>query len=1160
MEFGALAVDLDLIINGVNYSLLVGLFFAFLIGFLKGARRSFVRFLTRIIPLLILLVFLDVFALSIIDYNFATYFSLEQGNTLHEIVLYYVSKSIDVVIIPGSEIDKLVLSLSLAIARVIVFYVGVVICLSITAILNLIIYIIFKITDRNKEKKRKRFVFRLLGALFSGITYIGIFVIVLLPLFGPISMVSDIEEELRVLINSSNDSQITISQEEPSIDDLFEMVHEFDRITFRSIFNAFGRNKRFDALYFGYLTRIQTKEGTINMAYLIDDIKDGIYFYGKYFNQESPNYNELLSTDEKRLENLISRQKIIGIIAPAGIEYMEAKDFYKSLDLDYLTLKMIDWKLENEAINEIFKKTINLLKVADFDYNEPLKGLDNPEIDEAFGDLGLVLSKSKLFTKVGLPFINQEIDKYLSSLETEKNIDLSHVKASLDFSQTTLDEWKENFITLSNLARAMNELGLFEGEFTYDDSHSDALKRLIMMPFKLSMIKNHEEGLFEEILSFIDIRSKLTTLGLETLDFTDINWETESTGIADIMEALLDVFGENEYTFDNFLSQIESPKMTILIDKVLSSNFFRTNITLIIDHQLITLVDKQESLTDEQKTELKSVLKFNSLDEESIKSDVHALLEIYKNLNEMNIFSDKPNDFSNYETLKQVLIKIFSLKVVRNHESQILNLMLDLVNLRSTLDNLDIVLNTDDVDWDKEPTKLAEIITAFSAFGDLNAFDMNNLLEKIKGEGGADKVKNLLNAFCASDLFTPNIPVLIDKALSSAHLDEWYSDWFNSQLQDGAEIDQAKWQSEVNLLANILLKSQDGSLDLNNISFNNPSSLEALKELLLLLNQSDIFKLDLIKTYLESAINDHFKTTLVITTLPTKENWASEINTIFEIANLLNNIGTIDSNDLKENNPNIINLLELISDSIMLKPLQKTIVQEMINKSGFSDYLNIDEIDFDNIDWSSELLAINKIINQFDNLSTTGRIENLNEDTIELLMLDASGGQMASLIIGKILNEQFNDIFGNKNPTVNGKLKYDFTKPTTLSSNASSMGKLISLGNTLKDLFVDNSPSSEKTNKLSESVKNLHEEGKERPTFIDDYLPSIMKFAGKETEISSDGLANSNKTYVQEGEMLEEFFNAFHEKDEKPIEFAKAINNINENSYLAKEICSSWFS
>ena len=39
-------------------------------------------------------------------------------------------------------------------------------------------------------------------------------------------------------------------------------------------FKPFRRQgKPLDALYFGYLTRIKTKQGTINFVYLVDDMK-----------------------------------------------------------------------------------------------------------------------------------------------------------------------------------------------------------------------------------------------------------------------------------------------------------------------------------------------------------------------------------------------------------------------------------------------------------------------------------------------------------------------------------------------------------------------------------------------------------------------------------------------------------------------------------------------------------------------------------------------------------------------------------------------------------------------------------------------------------------------------------------------------------------------
>lgn len=1166
MRFIALGVDIDLIISGINYSLLVGLALAILFGFLKGTRRSFTRFLTRVIPLLILLIFLDVFALSLIDYNFSSYFTINQGNSLHDVVRYYAKDFLDVQFANGGEIDKLTTSLTLALARLIVFYAGVVVCLSITAITNLILFIIFKFVDKRREKeegkRKKGIVSRFIGALFSGLTYISIFVIVAMPLFGPITLVKELETEIKDLANNGNTHEEQLSQQDETIDDIYKIVDGLDKITFRTILNAFSGKKKLDLLYFGYLTRIQTNEGTLNLAYLVDDTRDAFHLYQNYFQLETPNYNDLLIYDADRIEEFIKRQKFVGVFAPAVIEYVELTEVFKDLNLDYTALKMINWKAENEAINDIIVKAISLLKAVEFDFNEPLKALENPLLDNSLGDIGLALSKSEVFTKVGLKLLNKEVNSYLSQIEKEKNITLTSTKAALDLTSISDDEWKDNFITLSNIARAAAELGLFGDGFNYDETKSDALKRLIIMPFHLSMIKNNGEALFNELLSLADIKETLIELGLSSLNGTGVNWEEEPTAIAEAAVALLNLFGDKEYNLDNIINQIGTEKLSLFIDKLLSSQFLRINLIALIDYQLETLIGKQENLTAEQKQELTTLLKFGSLSEEDLKQDVETFIEIYKGLDEMKVFSEEPNDFSNIESLTSVFLKIFSLKIVKGSEEKIFNLTIDLVGLQPVLDTLNLKLKTENIDWEKEPTKLAEVINALSAFGDISSFDINSILTTINEEGGRNKVINLLNALCDSSIFAPNIPKIINQALDSASLDEWYSDWFKSQLLDDAVIDNQKWKSEVNTLADILFKSQDSSLDLNNVSLENPSSLTPLKELLLLLTKSDIFKLDSIKTYLETLINNAFGTALLIETTPTKATWPDEIETIFSMANLLSQIGSIDGNDLKENNQNVIDLLNLMEESIMLKPLQKEIVQVMINKSGFNSYIDIENINFEIINWSDELMAINKITTHFDNLSSGGLIENFTEETIMNLMLDASNGQIASLIIGKILNDQFESLFGDKNPSVDGALKYDFTKSNTLAENASSMSKLISLGNALKTMFGSSNPTIAQTDSLSAAIKNLHEEGRTRPTFIDDYMPSILKFAGKDTELTSAGLAGG-KTYEEEGDLLKEFFDTYHQRDNLPlpdylVAMANATNKIQSESYLAKIIINSW--
>lgn len=586
--------NVELSITIFNWAIIGSLAFALLVGFIRGMKKSIFRFITRIVPLLALLLFIDLFAQTILKWQFPSFINIEQGNSVFEIVSFYVAKQFNngVPLAETSEMYKLVLSLSIGLSRIIVFYIGVAICTFIvTPLLNLIIGIIRKILSRptygpdgKRVKPRKNILSRFIGMAIGGAQFVIVFLLVTLPLFGPVSLFLDLKEEVLASANSelSGGQTIQVSENEQNLDQLenaFRVLEEFDRITIRKLLNNLGTtDKPLDALYFGYLTRVKTDHGTINFAYLIDDVKISLQVLNKYKTNGQIDVFDLLLNEKDVLFDLITKHNFLPIFAPALIEYLDANNVLDGTDNDFEALKEIDWDKENEALADLLDSVANLIDVSEMDFKDPLSSLSKPAIDDAMEQLGRSIAKSQLISQMGASFLYDLLSEELIKFGTEEGLDTSVLTALVDFRNMSEDDWTKNFKTISNILRAAYELGIFDGMDNIDFTKQDAVRRLITKPFELTKIQGHETELFDLLLNLTGMNDMLTELGI-SFDLTNVNWQTEPNNIASVVIALTNLGSLNEFNIEMIFDMLDTEdgkdKVRALFEAIDDSTLFK---------------------------------------------------------------------------------------------------------------------------------------------------------------------------------------------------------------------------------------------------------------------------------------------------------------------------------------------------------------------------------------------------------------------------------------------------------------------------------------------------------------------------------------------------------------------------------------------------------
>lgn len=652
--------DVQLSITIFNWVVFGSLVIALLVGFVRGMKKSIFRFLTRVVPLILLFVFVDLFAKIILTWQFPSFINIDLGNSVLEIVTNAAAEKFNngVPLPETSEIYQLVLSLGISVSRFIVFYIGVALCTFIvTPLLNLILLILRKIFERptygpdgKKEKPKKNILSRLIGMGIGGLQYVLVFLLITLPLFGPVSLLMSLKDEMLDSFDTQSIQQsgeVIVSESEQNkekVENAFKVLEQFDRITIRRILNRFGgKEKPLDALYFGYLTRIKTKQGTINFVYLVDDMKTTMGILNDYRKNGEIDVADLIINERDALFGLLTKHNFLPIFAPALIEYLDANDILDETSIDIEALKQIDWEKENAAITEILNKVANLMEVGEFDFDDPGKSLTIPAIDDAMEELGKAIAKSQLISQLGASLLYEELSKALTEFGTKEGVDMTVLIELIDLRNMSEDDWGKNFKIISNIVRAAYELGLFEGNDSADLTNEEALRRLMTKPFELTRIQGKEADLLTLLLKMTDLQKHFDQWGVSQ-DFSQIDWSTEPNNLAGVVIAFIRLGSLDDFNLDLIFSSLETEegkeKLRNLFDAINGSALLQPVFRTVVE-SLVKEIDASVDL---------SAIDFDTI-------DWVGEFEIIKNVKEMVEELDEGIETLTADTIENLMLE-----------------------------------------------------------------------------------------------------------------------------------------------------------------------------------------------------------------------------------------------------------------------------------------------------------------------------------------------------------------------------------------------------------------------------------------------------------------------------------------------------------------------
>ena len=585
-------------------------------GLIRGFKKSLRKLIALAIPTICLFIFLGPITNAVMEkevdlgkinnivdiipeeYTEETY-SINGALTM--VVSNYIYPD-DASLQEESEVKELASAISTMVIKIVVYF----LCLFLVWIASLIIGLILRIFF-GKEKRGAK----LLGLTLGAANFAIAFVLLLLPLFGTLSLTSSILHDVASYQPENQEEGLPLDQL-IYYADLYE-----ETITKKYILNTATKvlctNKSLscDAQFVagGLSFEVHGEKVKLLDEYL--SIKDAIPSIIKVVNVVNELNSEevkivklsnITDDDIENISSILKDSKLIRVIIPAILEYSvySMRNDENGYGDILKKLNDLDW---NEELNSI-AAIIDVLKdhneleinVGEIDYIIKSEGVINLVEDLLNGTL-----KVKLITEVLIPLgIDMLEEQFTSGDFKDYNIDFSNIKtinwatSGTEFVSTALNIYREYLnvdIDFTDFKVALNDEKLPDFvSYTFDEIEKSTIITDNLLPI-----------LMQVLLANLEKNESLSNLDINFDELKEVNWKNNLDQIKVLVHDLIISYQTLDINPDDYKAVLKNNKLQTELSKaitnILDCEVFADYILPIVMNVLVEKLEANESLS-----------------------------------------------------------------------------------------------------------------------------------------------------------------------------------------------------------------------------------------------------------------------------------------------------------------------------------------------------------------------------------------------------------------------------------------------------------------------------------------------------------------------------------------------------------------------------------
>ena len=808
----------------IDLSLIIILLLTLLLGFVRGTIRTTIR--AGITIGLVLFAFLISSPITRHILEIRNPFSMfDEDITINDYICQLVAENMfdsNMDRMMATGMNEVVYDISFSIIKLgITIVLSLVMLIIIAPLIKLIVMSILQILKR----KKPNILGRLGGMTIGFISYLILFSILILPIFGAIEVVSKTIHE----VSTFNEEMVYVDEEICNYTDAsitFQLTSHIGK-TKKSNFGIGGK-------CFGKYVSIKTNNGKVDF---IHDLDNMLPMIGRFANiymdiQATENPNEkidCITIDDIDLFILsIKDSELIRYAYPYVIKYLKAENDYidilKQLNLDYDILMNIDFNQDIANSSDFLKSLYQLAQTIDFtDLNNYDQYFNNDEcIENISKSLNLAMRIAlfkECFPKVAYYFLEDEFkeSEYASIIQL-----ITPQYLQTDFT-TDLEKVVYTYQILKEVG-IMDYMNNVEKEYVYTDEVEEKLLDAKDYILSIQLFQNHYPTIIKELGPKI---KEILPLDIDNMILEEVSWDKE-------MGVLIEVFIHGfELTvkcdLDDQQAVLKNADTPNCIKKILVSlndselaekYYYPTLIQYLNDAfvgsfmedyvDFITVMYVKQGLVD----------------------DIDDLFEIYNTAMDMKLFeifeenSTTIIDLSDENTKQNVenlLTKMINLNLFVGNESIIFEKVYNSTDLSTYVPYKEL---DSTIEWSKEKPYVVQVIMDIIDLGqdtDGIHIDIFTLEEKII----IDKFAKLFDDMYVSLVTKPYVFELLDIVIGNSGFDFEFTEQDKQSMMDNTMKIEMHILSEVIQEAKLIFGEDaiQGNIDIANLKGETVTSL-----------------------------------------------------------------------------------------------------------------------------------------------------------------------------------------------------------------------------------------------------------------------------------------------------------------------------------------------
>lgn len=340
-------------------------------------------------------------------------------------------------------------------------------------------------------------------------------------------------------------------------------------------------------------------------------------------------------------------------------EYVSVDDLFNGVE--------INWADEPQKIADIVVSAIPLITLKEMNFEQIIS--DKETIKEIVASV----AKSDLIRKAGIALLANLYEKESTK---EDSVIPEELKSILDFDKLkslTGEEFAGELNNLVEILYDLKEMNILFGEegASIDLSNEELLTDIVERVFDICLIDGNESNILDFLLNKFELNSMLEEYGI-TLEFDDVNWDTEPAKLAKVVTAISKL-GNGDITSIDFSTILEVDPVTGERNqetiKQISNALDAFNDSQIFEPIIFDLIDV---LISNVASDLEFDLSFTSAEKQTIKTtgwevEINSTLNVYdlafeKLLEAEDISSIQGKDIS--DIMKEASNSIIASKVL----------------------------------------------------------------------------------------------------------------------------------------------------------------------------------------------------------------------------------------------------------------------------------------------------------------------------------------------------------------------------------------------------------------------------------------------------------------------------------------------------------------